>query len=98
MVEDPRPRAAIYVRRLDDVDACHSHCEARGYRTVGLVYDPAGERYHDLAEAALRGEMEVIVIRRMSDLPADRMPRTEVVEDALGGTVRHRRRRPRPAS
>jgi len=93
--DDPTLRAVVYIRRLRDLDACQRYVSRRGYRLVGVVLDRAGDRYHrEVLEAALRGDMEVVVIRRLADLPADRIPRTEVAEDERP-TRQVRSRRPR---
>lgn len=91
-------RAIIYIRQLEDHAQCQAWCEARRHEVIGMVHDPDGSRYHEVVEACWeRRQCDVIVIRRLSDLPSDRVPRTEVADTPIE-TVdpRPRRRRPRP--
>lgn len=98
-------RALIYVcgraGRRREAD-CLAHCEARGYRLVGLLRDDtAGLRFGELAAMALCGQIEVVVTPAMELLPAGRTPRIEPVDvgpplvrrNAAGALYR---RRPRP--
>lgn len=94
----PALRAIIYLRRMVDYPECEAWCKARRYRIYGVILDRCGQRYSDALSLALAGECEVIIVRRLSDLPPDRVPRTEVVDAAALEEVdpRPRRRRPRP--
>lgn len=90
-------RAIIYIRQLEDYEHCQAWCQARRHEVIGMVHDPEGTRYHEVLDGAFAGQCEVVVIRRLSDLPPDRVPRTEVADTPIE-TVdpRPRRRRPRP--
>lgn len=98
MESDLALRAVIYIRRIVDYPECEAWCHARRYRIYGVIFDPAGERWGDALRLALAGHCEVLVIRRLSDLPPDRIPRTEVVGSVTleQADARPRRRRPRP--
>lgn len=75
---EPTVRAIIYLRDLRVAPACHDYCEVRGYRILGVVYDPDGDRFEALwAEVRERGEAEVIIVHNYRDLPSDRTPRIE---------------------
>lgn len=72
-------RAIIYLRTWKYGPECHEYCEAKGYRVVGVVYDPDGSRYDATFDAIVTGQAEVIVAWDYGDLPADRVPRVEPV-------------------
>lgn len=98
-------RAFIYLRNLTNGAACIEYCQIRGYRVLGIVYDPDGIKYGELFDAIGRGDAEVIVVYDFDDLPANRLPRVEPVNLArparhvarveLGRSTPPQRRRPR---
>lgn len=103
MATPARPRAIIYISRSDDLDhlttACVEYCERRGYTLVSLVAgDPRGRKWRDAYEMLLSGNADVLVAPSRGHLPANRVPRIEIV-DEQGRQVRPqkvpRERRPR---
>lgn len=100
-------RAFIYLRELANGAACIEYCQVKGYRVLGIVYDPEGVKYDGVFDAVTRGDGEVIVVWDFGDLPANRVPRVEPVNiarptrhvalaDPVRPSATPRRRRPRP--
>lgn len=90
-------RAIIYLRGWQHGPDCHEYCEARGYRVIGVVYDPDGSKYDTTFDAIVTGQAEVIVVYDFDDLPANRVPRVEPVSllQPSPTEVEPRKRRPR---
>ena len=83
---DPVLRAIIYLRNVDDhrcLYRCQAHCDRHGYRVVGIVVDPTGERWADVAIAGFAGEYEVLVFCPQDLIPG-RVPRMEPADDPDG--------------
>ena len=73
-------RAVIFMPSAADVagaHACMRFAEARGYRLEGLV---AG-RWQDVAEMMAERLVEVVLVAHRYQLPPDRTPRIEVVDE-----------------
>jgi hypothetical protein len=87
-------KALIYLRESDPelYARCHEHCETSGYDVIGVILDPEGTRWPGAGAAA------VIVVARPTDVPSDRLPRTELADGGqptVPVAVTPRRRRPR---
>lgn len=95
-------RAIIYVAADGDViraeAACLEYCERHLYEVVALVHgDHAAELWNGGITAMLaNGGADVVVVWTRSELPAQRLPRIEVVAEEPPPTGHRRRPRPRP--
>lgn len=75
-------KAIIYVPLADltrSAIACIQYAAAAGYHVAGIVVD----RWDDAQSMAFggRGLAEVVVVAERSQIPRDRVPRIEVVEE-----------------
>lgn len=61
-------------------DECWEYCQRHGYEVIGVVpADVVGWRA--AMEAWLTGGVDVLVIRYRSHVPADRVPRVEIISE-----------------
>lgn len=99
MPGDTTERAVIYVRDNGDpddvrrrVDECLGHAGRRGYQVQRMVIDPDGRHWPEMHDIGVRREAEVLVIPSRSELPKDRVPRIECVDEQPDRPRRRRRR------
>jgi hypothetical protein len=82
---------------------CHAYCKTAHRDIVAIIDARAGGRYIDAMKMFLNGEADVIVTARRDHLPADRLPRVEVVAEerrhvtAVERNQHHRLHEPRQA-
>jgi len=78
-------RAVIWIAADPEWDRyagwCVSYCTRKGYDIVAVVDGRAGGRYDDAWQLTRDGRADVIVTPARDHLPADRLPRIEVVAE-----------------
>lgn len=79
----PPLRAAIYgpTRQIGRWQpTCTAWCAARQYDLVSVIDEtPDAARWSDLLHAMADGDIDIVVIASLADLPADRMARVETI-------------------
>lgn len=60
---------------------CHDYCETTEREIVAIIDARAGGQFIDAMRMFIGGEADTIVVARRDHLPADRVPRVEVVAE-----------------
>lgn len=87
MMGDTGPlRAIIYLRSTADLDWCANWCNARGYHVANIVFDREGTSWPEVWGLALAGEVDVIVVRALAEIPDWVVPRVEEARESVPDT------------